>query len=221
MSNVSNRHSMVPFVSGESKAFTGQRLAKVGYKQTTQMTKAGEKAPQSVCVSIPPIESSEIETHWEALIPHVRVMLESAQDGIVRSLYESAHHTCRDVTDDEISVSACIGYLIAQNEGDRLTKERIDRWFESEVAENLSVILAEKLGFTDITPDNLPVIEKHVGIYKDTLRMLSSDKTILAEKQIKGCRTAIGLASGADARTATALTAKLDALAGKDSEFLI
>jgi hypothetical protein len=39
MSIVSNVHALVPFTSGKSEPFTGQRLAKVTCKQTAKMTK--------------------------------------------------------------------------------------------------------------------------------------------------------------------------------------
>ena len=214
MSNVSNRHAMVPFTAGESKPFTGQRLAKVGYKQTAAMTKDGITAPASVCVSVPQIDPADIESNWERLLPYVADMLESAQDGVIRSLYESGQYAMRDISDDDISIAACISFLSAEKHGSRLTKEAVQSWFDSEIAENLTVTIAEKLGFDDITPDNLPTINKHVSVYRQVIGMLAGGKTTLEAKQIKGCRNAIALCS-ADDGMAAKLIARLDAMEKK------
>lgn len=220
MSNVSNRHAMVPFTAGESKAFSGQRLAKVGYKQTDAMTKRGEKAPASVCVSVPHVAVADIRENLDALLPHIGAMIENAQDGIIRSLYESAGHVCRDITDDDISMAAVIGYLNAQADGDRITADRIGAWFDSQVAENITVVIAEKLGYSDLTPDNLPTVEKHVKVYRDLLGMLAGGKTILTPKQITGCRTAIALA-GSDDDMGARLIARLDRMEKKSADDLL
>lgn len=210
MSNVSNRHAMVPFTAGESKPFTGQRLAKVGYKKT----KDQPSPPASICVSVPHIDPAQVEHNWERLLPYIADMLENAQDGVIRSLYESGHHVMRDISDDDISVGACISYLAAEKHGSRITKEAIALWFDSEIADNLAVTIAEKLGFDDLTPDNMPVVQKHVGTYKQVISMLAGGKTVLEPKQIKGCRNAIALA-GADAGIGSKLLARLDEMERK------
>lgn len=88
--SITNRHSVVPFTAGESKPMTGQRLAKVGYKST----KKNPARFKSVCVSVPEIPENNIRSELDRLIPHVRTMLENAQDGIIRSLYESREGIC-------------------------------------------------------------------------------------------------------------------------------
>lgn len=216
MSNVSNRHAMVPFTAGESKAFSGQRLARVGYKAT----KANPTPPASVCVSVPPVAVADIRENLDALLPHIVTLVEGAQDGIIRSLYESAGHVCRDISDDDINMSAVIGYLNAQADGDRITADRIGAWFDSQVAENLTVVIAEKLGYADLTPDNLPTVEKHVKVYRDLLGMLAGGKTILTPKQITGCRTAIALA-GSDDLMGERLVSRLDRMAAKAADDLL
>lgn len=189
--SISTRHSILPFVSGQSKALHEQRLVKVGYKS---IKNAPLRFP-SVCVSVPVI--SEIpEDFLESLLPHLVGVLETAQDGIVRSLYESSDGSLREVGDSDISVEACISWLEATRERNgRLTGERIRDWFESEVSENLSVILAEKLGFTELGPKEEKVIGKHLGEYKEVLASLASHSPSLDSTQIKSCKAAIGLAS--------------------------
>lgn len=191
MSNVSARHLIQSFVAGKTSSLTGQRLAKVGYK-TTKKTPA--KYP-SVCASVPFLSTEEIAEQASALIPYIRTMLETAQDGIIRSLYESSEGKLEAVHDSELSVSACIAFMEAEAAGDRLTKARIEAWFDESVQENLSVLIAEKLGVEDTEHDG---VKKQVKVFRDVLSMLAGGKTLLNEKQIKGCRTAIALCPNDD-----------------------
>ena len=222
MAIIGTRHSLVLFTAGESKPASGQRLAKVGYKQTEKMTKDGETAPPSACVSVPQVDPADVRTHIDRLLPYIGTMIENAQDGIIRSLYESAGHTLIAVDDADISVSACISYLAAEAAGDRLKKDVIEQWFDSEVKENLTVFLAEKLGFSELTPENYKVVDKHVAIYRGLISSLAGGKTILETKQINGCKKAIQLAASAD-RIAQRLTDRLIAMEApkkKMEEFL-
>ena len=185
--SISNRHSVLPFVAGKSAAMDSQRLAKVGYKSTKQ-TKA--KFP-SVCASVPMIQNKQIIPFSEQLIPHVRTLLENAQDGILRSLYESSDGKLVSVSDDEISIQACINYLEADAAGNRLTKEMVEKWFTDVLADNVYVLIAEKLGFNDPNKDQEELIQKHVNGYKGVLASLSGGKTLLQPVQIKGCKVAL------------------------------
>jgi len=211
MAIIGTHHSLSLFTAGESKPVAGQRLAKIGYKQTAAMTKAGETAPPSVCASVPQVDPAQITANIDRLLPYIGTMIENAQDGIIRSLYESAGHVLISVDDADISVSACISYLAAEAAGDRLKKDVIEQWFDSEVAENLTVFLAEKLGFSELTAENMKVVDKHVGIYRSLIGSLAGGKTILETKQINGCKKAIQLAATAD-RIAQRLTDRLIAM---------
>ena len=56
MSNISNRHTVNPFISGKSEALVQQRLCKVGYKKT----KDCPNPLPSICVSVPHVDPSAI-----------------------------------------------------------------------------------------------------------------------------------------------------------------
>jgi hypothetical protein len=212
MSQVSNRHTVVPFVAGKTVAFTGQRLAKVGYKETK---KNPAKFP-SIAVSVPVIETVNDPEFSDAL-QHgrfdaiIREALQNAQDGIIRSMYESSDGELQSVSDDDLSIAQCLAFIEAESTGGRLTKEAIERWFDSELADNLAVMIADKLKFSDLTPENQAVIDKHVGVYKQVLSMLAGGKTFLADPQIRGCRVAIALASEDDDMSKK-LVSRLDAM---------
>lgn len=194
MSNISNRHNVNPFVSGQSDPLTGQRLAKVGYKST----KANPAKYPSICVSVPPISTQEITDNISALIPAIKNMLANAQDGVIRGLYEGSDGTLSSVSDNEISVLACVGFLESESSGGRLTKEGIENWFSGNLEDNLSVIIAAKLGFDMSTDEQMIVIGKHVKGYKDLLSSLSGGKTILQPVQISSLKKVLDLVSVED-----------------------
>lgn len=189
MSVVSTRHTVVPFIAGTSKPFDGQRLAKIGFKKTAKI----QNPLPSVCVSVPHIQPAMITENVTRLLPYIGTMLENAQDGIIRSLYESSEGQRKEVSDDEIGINAVIAFLESEAQGDRLTKDRIVSWFDTALADSLAVLIAEKLGFNDPNDAQTETINKHVRVYRDCLSMLAGGKTFLAVPQIRGCKTALSL----------------------------
>ena len=173
MSIVSNIHTLVPFVSGESKPLTGQRLAKVGFKKT----KDNPNPLPSVCASVPMIQQEEVMGNIQALLPHIGTMLEGTQDQIIRALYEASQGQRKEVRDEEISVQACIAFLSAEAAGSRISAESIKAWFENGEAKNISAaIICQALKYgeqEDWTPEQEATILKHVGVYCEVFQMLA------------------------------------------------
>lgn len=181
MSTISNRHSVVPFVSGKSVPFENQRLCKVTYKARKG---TAQKFP-NVCVSVPTLQGVELsDAQMDRLIPHLVSMMENAQDGIVRSLYESTDGSLTSVSDEEISVDQIISYLETEAAGGRLTKELIEQWFTSAAQTNCAELVATKLG-TEV--DN-PKVAQHVNAYRAVFSSLAGGKTLLSTAQIRGCK---------------------------------
>lgn len=209
MSVISNRHSVVPFVAGKTMPLTEQRLARIGYKTTKKQ--AAKFA--NIAVSVPAITEFP-EDVLDRALPYLVTVFENAQDGIIRSLYESSAGQLKEVSDDDISLSACLAFMEAEANGSRLKKETIEAWFDSEVSDNLTVLIAEKLGFADMNADQEKTVSKHVRIYRDVISMLAGGKTFLQPTQIKGCKVAIALASE-DSDIGVKLTARLTAMENK------
>lgn len=190
MSNVSRAHDVVPFVAGKTTALTGQRLSKVGYKTTAK----NPALYKSVAVSVPHLPAGSIHDNLDALLPYIGNMLEEVQDKVIRSLYESNQGKLSVVTDDDISIAACIAFLESEAAGDRLKKEHIEAWFDRVAKENTFTLIAEKLGYSgenDLTPEQVATVNKHVKVYRDILSMLAGGKTILTPVQIRSCKTVI------------------------------
>lgn len=186
--SISNRHTVVKFVSGETKAMTGQRLAKVGYKST----KKNPAKFNSIAVSVPHINPAEIEKNYIKLLPHIGALIENAQDGIIRSLYESSDGKLTEVGDNDISVEACIAYMNSDSDGGRLTKAYLESWFDSNCADMLFVAIAEKCGYggngIDPTPEQTVQLNNSVKIYRDLISSLSGGATMFTPGQINGVK---------------------------------
>ena len=192
MSNISNRHQVVPFVAGKTSPLSGQRLSKVGYKPSK---KSPARFP-SVCASVPKIMDEWITAdNCLRMNEHIKTMLESAQDGILKSLYESSDGNISGVNDEDISFDSCVAFMDAEAAGDRLTIESINQWFDSQVRDNLTVIIAERLKFDMSTPEQESTIAQHVAGYRGLLASLSGGKTFLQPVQISGLKRALDVSS--------------------------
>ena len=207
MSNVSTAHTITKFDAKKSQALTGQRLAKIRYKTTA---KQDAKFP-SVCASVPFIQDDAIDNTVviAKLLPHIRAMLETAQDGVIRSLYESSDGMLSQVTDTDISIDACIGYLEAESQGSRLTKEFIEAWFDSAVRDYVYALVSEKLGYSEaLTVDQDMTVCKHVNGYRGMYSALAGGKTMYQPNQIKLLQRVLELVDSDD--TSVKLTARLN-----------
>lgn len=212
MSHFPSTHLINEFISGKSEALTGQRLAKVKFKST-------EKSPRkypNVCVSVPYIQKDDIVQNMDSLMDHIRAMLEQAQDGIIRSLFESSDGTLTQVNDSEISIASCINYLEAESQGSRLTKELIGAWFEDNCRDYLYIIIGQKLKYPmdqECTPEQDATIGKHLNGYRDLFGSLAGGKTILQDNQIRSLNNILGLIE--DTEIGDKLKARLIAMQNK------
>ena len=195
MSHFPSTHMVTAFDSAKSQALSGQRLAKIRYKTTA---KQAAKFP-SVCVSVPPLADAEIMDNLPALKMHIRAMLEAAQDGVIRSLYEVSDGKLSSVQDQDISVTACIGFLNAESEGGRLTKETIEAWFDASLGEYVTALIVEKLSYgDDLTPEQEHTVSRHVRGYKDMYSALAGGKTIYQPNQIASLRRVLALVDSSE-----------------------
>lgn len=187
MSQISNRHSIVAFDSKISKAFEGQRLAKIGYKTT----KTGKT---SVCVSVPRIGSLDIAT-LKAFEPHLLSLIEQTQDAIIRNLYESG---ANEVSTEQLSIESVAAFLDSDSRGERLTKEMIGEWFQENLADSLMVAFAEKLGISEPTVEDDARIGKVVETYKEKFASLSGSKTLYTVEIVEKLEKALSLVETED-----------------------
>lgn len=183
MSIISNVHTVVDYDTKKSSAFNGQRLSKITYKTDKE---SGVKK-QSKCVSVPIITGEQVLESLVILSPAITEYLSSVQDTMVRARIDAG---ASEITDADISLTAIAGFLESESTGGRLTKEFIAGWFDTSIADSLSLALAEKLGIGDIVSeaDNVKITAS-IAAYRDKLSALAGGKTVypaeLADKLLK------------------------------------
>jgi len=212
MSVISNRHQVNKFVAGKSQPLANQRLAKIGYKSS----KINPAKFASVCVSVPMIDPKEVITDFTPWFPHLRTLMENAQDGIIKSLYESSNGQLTTVGDDEIGYSAILAFLEAEANGGRMTKEFLVAWFNQELQDNLTVVIAEKLGFEELNEEQEKTVSKHVNAYRELISSLAGGKTLLQETQVKSLQKVLELTANEDDETVKKLNLRLENMLKKE-----
>lgn len=191
-------HSVIKYDPKTSKAFTGQRLAKVTYKTVSDKDNPmyGIKR-DSQCVSIPMIKVTEIEQNFTVLVPHINEYLMSVQDKIIREKIDAG---AKHISNEDISIVAMVEWLDSNNESGRLTKETVAKWFAENIEESLAVVLMEKLGVSDTPTDKESAqILAVVSTFKDKVSSLAGGKTSYEPKMCDSLLKCLELAPAGDA----------------------
>lgn len=202
MSNVSNQHDIKEYISGESKALTGQYLAKAIFKGRN-----GKAAQyKSQCASVPVIDERDVQTHLLDLMPHIMSMLRNAQNECVRTAFLAGK---KSISSQEVNINAAILQLDAEAKGTRLTAEDVVAWFDAEVQDALTVAFADKLGISDKPSEQeMKRIQQNVEGYKQMFASLSSGKTRYSKAQAEKLLKALQI-SESDSVLADKFSARL------------
>jgi hypothetical protein len=189
-------HSVVTY-DGKNKPFTGQRLSKVTWKTCNDKNSPYFNIKrESKCVSLPVLVAQNIEDNMHALAPHLISYLHGVQDKMVREMLDAGNNVVSISTSD-ISIPAILEYLESSDESGRLTKESVGAWFDSTLADQLAMLLGEKLGVSEVPTDSesAKVLEA-VGAFKVKIAALAGGKTSYEPKVCKSLINALGLVAG-------------------------
>lgn len=203
-------HSVVSYDPKSSKAFHGQRLAKVTYKTVTDKESplCGIKR-ESKCVSLPLVAATDVIANVTVLAPAICEYLQTVQDRIVRERIDMG---AASIAMDEISIAGCIEWLENNSESGRLTKEVVATWFQDTISESLAVVLADKLGVSAVPTDaESAKILAVVDQFKAKISSLAGGKTSYEPKICKSLLNALELAPAGDV-LATRFAARLNKL---------
>lgn len=208
MSNVSNAHTVVTY-TGTEKPFTGQRLI----KRTTKVDKTTKVKPDNKCVSVPfaTISDADLTGVFKA---YVLGFIQDTQDAVAKALIGEG---ATQITDDQINLSACMAFLDAESEGNRLTKEMLEGWFDENVSTGLMVAFANKLGVSDTPSDaETAKLEKIVADYRAKIAGLAGGKTFYPVKIRTNLLTALNTVDAAADTLGERLIARLEKMAKED-----
>lgn len=211
-------HNVVPYVSGKTKAFDGQRLATITYK-----TIRDKEHPlfnvkrESKAVSLPVIEDAVVSENLTVLMPHIKAVLYKAQDAIIREKLDN-DSKLSFITPEDIGMPAILEYLDNSSESGRLTKESVAKWFDETIADNLMLALADKMGISEHpTQEQSKQIETIVAQFKDKVSALAGGKTMYEAKMCESLKKCLSLASSDDV-IASRFTVRLDKMIAEQNQ---
>lgn len=203
MSNVSNRHTVTPFVSGKSQPLTGQDLIVCSFKQTEKMTKAGIKALPSVCVSVPQFAEFTAE-QLDLSRDLLKELFTAARRDIITAAYVK-NQAIGSIEESALTVEACIEFLETKS-GGRLTSESLGAWYDATMQPIVEAFTLEKLvSIGQLNADQTPtdkhmaIVESTVKDYREVFSALASGVTKYEEKR---CTLLVKLLASVDAEDA-------------------
>jgi hypothetical protein len=212
-----SNHSVVSYDPKVTKAFEGQRLSKVQYKTVSNKDDPmfGIKRP-SMCVSIPMVKTEDVIANAQVLASHVVVMLHGVQDKMIKERIEAG---AKSIGNEEISIGSILEWLEVNNDSGRITKESVASWFASEIADNLMVVLADKMGIGEDggTREQVEQVEKAVKAFEGR-------KTSYEPKVAEGLKKCLRLANEGESDVmAQRFMARLDKMieSAKENENMI
>lgn len=176
MSNMSSAHSVVIHVSGETKAFTGQRLVRVIAKKDSQGKFASEHLTQTKSVSIPMLSAEMITPQiLQDFMPQIVDMFNGFQDGIIADKIKEG---ASNILDSEIDFAAMATYLQSNAGSARVTKEVLQGWFMESYAEIAIeyICTALKWDAANLSEEQEKVLEQKINILRDMFAGFSSGK---------------------------------------------
>lgn len=168
------------------------RVAKCMYKgkKDPETGKLVEAEHKNSCALVPFITSGEITKAMEALTPHFITYLEGVQDEIVKKLHISG---VDKFTSNSISIGSILSHLEAvSSTGNRLNAIAIGEWFDTSMADELAVAVANKMGVSDSPSDaEIEKIQLITSTYRTKLGKLASGKTFFNEDEAERIQKAI------------------------------
>jgi hypothetical protein len=153
---------------------TGLRTVKCLYKSSS--------GKNNVCALVAPLSVDEINEKWESLMPHFVEFLQGEQDKLVKSLHTSDSAV---FSASQIDLQAVINKLSEERISGRLNKEVLETWFNSELADSLTVLFADKLGISEEpTQAEADKLDSFIAVYKSKFAGLASN---MVTYQVEEC----------------------------------
>lgn len=217
---------------GDFKAYDSQlsiaevkhtRIVKCLYKATKD-SKTGElveskNANSYVRIPTKHLTEEHIIAEIKNLAPHVLTWLQSLEDGMIKDAHKAGQLKIYPQT---LSLGKLIEKLEEENTSARLTKEKIEAWFDEVILEVLSVKFADKMGLNESSSDEeLNKLEAILNAYKAKFSSLAGGKTFIKEAD---CLAMIGVIKNCEADE-TALgsrfIARLEGMNKKEEDLLL
>lgn len=190
---------------GEFKAYdsqlpladiTGTRIIKCLYQKNPN---TGTKAQENSYVRIPTKHLTEelILKEIASLTPHILTWLQNLEDVAIKDSHKNG---LLNVFCDGLSLDSLVEKLEESNDGSRLNKEKVEKWFTDHLEEALAEKFLVKMGVDlELASDkDLAKLEQVLTAYKAKFASLASPKCFIQEAD---CVAMINVIKSCEAET--------------------
>ena len=224
MSAISGFHTVVPYTGKNKPADDLQRLSVLTFK--TPKDKKEDPTyvrPAACCVSIPILRVHTTPSQIELALQQAFEGLQDAliRDVVVRKL--EANESIINLHDDQIGFEAIAKWAAENATSGKLTKEAIFDWFDENLADVLTLRLADKMvpqGST-ATPEQEKKLAAAVTNYRSTFAAFSAPKAGLSKKVAAQLQKVLALAEDLEHRVVKSLASKLELVLSEDDPELL
>ena len=189
----------------------GYRVVKCLYKTP----KGGKAAGANSYIYVPDSITEEvIGENIDKLLPFFISYLQEQENQIVREMHKSGAVT---VYPTNIGIQKVIDKLESSSDGARLNKEMLESWFDSDIADNLKVLFADKLQLST----DAPKVYDIVAVYRKKLCSLASPKVHMSKNEATTLQTALDATSSKDTVIGNKLYNRLESMKVSEQELLL
>lgn len=198
---------------------TGTRIVKALYQKNP---KTGTKAQENAYVRIPTKHLTEnvILENIASLTPHILTWLQSLEDIVIKDLHKNG---MLNVFCDGLSLDSIIQKLEETNESSRLSKDKIEAWFEENIESELAELFLDKMGLDNnsVTEQDIAKIETILAAYKAKFASLANPKVFIKEDDCKAMIKVINECSLAETLIGTRFISRLEKMSEKEEDLLL
>jgi hypothetical protein len=215
MSNISARHTFVPYISGETKPLAEQ----VGLRVIFKGRNGKEAEHKSQFVSVPPITDAEITANIGALMPMIRNAVQGLREDCARAAFLAGSS---EVSTDQVSLIAAIALSEEVSKGSRLTGDDVKAWFAENLEDSLTLEFAKRLGLSDSPSEaQLKKLNQSLNLFREGFASLASGKTKFEPKKAEVFKNLLQSCNAHSTAIGERFNARLDKMISGESEDLM
>lgn len=157
----------------------------------------------------------EAAMKFPSIQDYLQSRLEDLQDSVIG---EQVRNGASQIYDSKIGYEAMVEYLERTDETiGKLSKEKIEAWFKSELVDTLTLALAEKLGVSETsTEEDHAKLERMLNAYAANFKLFSAKEVLFDPVKVSKLEEALKLAS--ESPMTVRMRAKLNEIAKRTDE---
>lgn len=199
----------------------GQRLVKCLYKVAKTGANAGKAAGINSYITVPEnhLDESVMVENAAMLAPYMSAYFQGVEDGIIKEHHKNGG---KGFGDTFLSLAKILEHLDDAGQGNRLNKEKIEAWFNSDMREPLLVAFADKMGVGEVpTEAELAKLEQVTAVYRAKFASLASGKTAYRKEEAELMQKALEVTEVLDTNLGARFYGRLEKMKSATSNDLL